>query len=253
MFFRRRQEILPEAPADAGQPAPQRLSLRSPSDALKPVHAPPPPPRVRKDRGGMLSTLSGLLTFVVVVAVALVVGVVFIEKQANEPGPLSADKVVVVPKNIGTGEIATLLKREGVINQTFLFEVQAYLNRQRGPLKAGEFLFRARISIDEAIDTLISGKAILHALTIPEGLTSEQIVQRIRDNDILAGDVTEMPREGTLLPDTYKFERGETRQQVVNRMQRAQREALNQIWARRASDLPIKTPQELVILASIVE
>jgi UPF0755 protein len=201
----------------------------------------------------MLSTLSGLLTFFVVAAIALVVGVVFIEKQANEPGPLAADKVVVIPKSIGTGEIAALLKREGVINQTFLFEVQAYLNRQRGPLKAGEFLFRARTSVDEAVDTLISGKAILHALTVPEGLTSEQIVQRIRDNEILTGDVTEMPREGTLLPDTYKFERGETRQQAVNRMQRAQREALNQIWARRSPDLPIKTPQELVILASIVE
>jgi UPF0755 protein len=253
MFFRRRKETPLEALPEAGALQPQRLSLRSPGDALKPMTAPPPPPRVRKDRGGMLSTLSGILTFVVVGAIALVVGVVFIEKQANEPGPLSADKVVVIPKNVGVGEIANLLKREGVINQTFLFEVQAYLNRQRGPLKAGEFLFRARTSIDEAIDTLISGRAILHALTIPEGLTSEQIVQRIRDNDILAGDVTEMPREGTLLPDTYKFERGETRQQVVNRMQRAQRETLNQIWARRAPDLPIKTPQELVILASIVE
>ena len=231
----------------------QRLSPRSPSDALKTMLAPPPPPRIRKERGGLLSTLSGLLTFFVVGAVALIVGVVFIEKQANEPGPLAADKIVLVPKSIGTGEIATLLKREGVINQTFLFELQAFLNRQRGTLKAGEFLFRARASIDEAIDTLIVGKAILHSLTVPEGLTSEQIVQRIRDNDILTGDVTEMPREGTLLPDTYKFERGETRQQAVNRMQRAQREALNQIWARRSPDLPIKTPQELVILASIVE
>ena len=253
MFFRRRKESPPEVPAEAGALQPQRLSPRSPGDALKPMMAPPPPPRVRRDRGGMLSTLSGLLTFVVVGAIALIVGVVFIEKQANEPGPLSADKVVVIPKNVGVGEIAALLKREGVINQTFLFEVQAYINRQRGPLKAGEFMFRARTSIDEAVDTLISGKAILHALTVPEGLTSEQIVQRIRDNDVLTGDVTEMPREGTLLPDTYKFERGETRQQVVNRMQRAQREALNQIWARRSPDLPIKTPQELVILASIVE
>ena len=215
--------------------------------------APPPPPRIRRERGGLLTTLSGHLTFFVVGAVALIVGVVFIEQQANEPGPHPADKIVLIPKSIGTGEIATLLKREGVINQTFLFELQAFLNRQRGTLKAGEFLFRARASIDEAIDTLIVGKAILHSLTVPEGLTSEQIVQRIRDNDILTGDVTEMPREGTLLPDTYKFERGETRQQAVNRMQRAQREALNQIWARRSPDLPIKTPQELVILASIVE
>ncbi|MFL5176220.1 MAG: endolytic transglycosylase MltG [Microvirga sp.] len=252
MFFGRRKQE-PSMPLEgAGGPA-QRLSPRSPSDALKPMLAPPPPPRIRKERGGLLSTLSGLLTFVVVVAVALIVGVVFVEKQANEPGPLAADKIVLVPKSIGTGEIATLLKREGVINQTFLFELQAFLNRQRGTLKAGEFLFRARASIDEAIDTLIVGKAILHSLTVPEGLTSEQIVQRIRDNEILTGDVTEMPREGTLLPDTYKFERGETRQQAVNRMQRAQREALNQIWARRSPDLPIKTPQELVILASIVE
>ncbi|HEX8666698.1 MAG TPA: endolytic transglycosylase MltG, partial [Beijerinckiaceae bacterium] len=176
MFFRRRKEIPLEAFSDDGALQPQRLSLRSPGDALKPMSAPPPPPRVRKDRGGMLSTLSGILTFFVVGAIALVVGVVFVEKQANEPGPLSADKVVVIPKNVGVGDIATLLKREGVINQTFLFEVQAYLNRQRGPLKAGEFMFRARTSIDEAVDTLISGRAILHALTVPEGLTSEQIV-----------------------------------------------------------------------------
>ena len=201
----------------------------------------------------MLSALSGFLTFFVVVAIGLVVAIVFIEKQATEPGPLPADKVVLVPKNVGTSDIAALLKREGVINQTFLFELQAFISRQRGPLKAGEFLFKARTSIEQAIDTLISGKAILHTVTIPEGLTSEQIVQRIRDNEILTGEIGEIPREGALLPDTYKFERGETRQQVVNRMQRAQRDLLNQIWTRRASDLPIKTPQELVILASIVE
>jgi UPF0755 protein len=98
------------------------------------------------------------------------------------------------------------------------------------------------------IDTLIQGKPILHSITFPEGLTSEQIVQRIRDNEILTGDIGEPPREGTFLPDTYKFERGETRQQVINRMQRAQRDTLNQIWARRSPELPIKTPQELVIL-----
>jgi UPF0755 protein len=253
MFFRRKTASNPVPIEGGAAPAMARLSPQSPNDALKPTMAPPPPPRIRKDRGGMLSALSGFLTFFVVAAIGVVAGIVFIEKQANEPGPLPADKVVLIPKNIGTGEIATLLKREGVINQTFLFELQAFIARQRGPLKAGEFLFKARTSIDDAIDTLISGKAILHSITFPEGLTTEQILQRIRDNEILTGDITEPPREGTLLPDTYKFERGETRQQVVNRMQRAQRDALNQIWSRRAPDLPIKTPQELVILASIVE
>ncbi len=128
-----------------------------------------------------------------------------------------------------------------------------FLNRQRGQLKAGEFQFKASASIDEAIDTLIEGKAILHSLTIPEGLTSEQIVAAPERERHPHRRRHEIPREGTLLPDTYKFERGMTRQQIVNRMQPAQREALNQVWERRSPDLPIKTPQELVILASIVE
>jgi UPF0755 protein len=127
------------------------------------------------------------------------------------------------------------------------------MNRHRGPLKAGEFLFKARASLDEAVDTLIQGKAILHTLSIPEGLTSEQIMARLNENEILTGEVSEVPREGSLMPDTYKFERGMTRQQLVNLMQAKQREATTQIWSRRSPDLPIKTPQELVILASVIE
>jgi UPF0755 protein len=159
----------------------------------------------------------------------------------------------VVPRNTGVSEIAELLRREDVIEQPLLFEAYAFMNRKRGHLKAGEFLFRAGISIDDAIDTLIQGKSILHAVTVPEGLTSEQIVARLRENDVLTGDITEIPPEGSLLPDTYKFERGMTRQQLVNTMLASQRQTLAQIWQRRSPELPIKTPQELVILASIVE
>src|SRR5829696_4321058 len=116
MFFGRKAALNPVSVESAAAPEMARFSPRSPSDALKPTMAPPPPPRIRRDRGGMLSALSGFLTFFVV------------------------------------GAIATLLKREGVINQTFLFELQAFISRQRGPLKAGEFLFKARTSIDSAID-----------------------------------------------------------------------------------------------------
>jgi UPF0755 protein len=215
--------------------------------------APPPPSRIRRPRGGLLSALSGFLTIFVAAAIALAIGVVVLERQVRERGPLANDKVVVVPRNTGVDEIAALLKREGVIDQPALFQLYAYLNRQRGQLKAGEFMFKAHASIDEAIDTLIQGKAILHSVTIPEGWTSEQIVARLNENEILTGEIKEVPREGTLLPDTHKFERGETRQQLINRMQNAQKQVLNQIWARKSPDLPIKTPQELVILASIVE
>lgn len=92
-----------------------------------------------------------------------------------------------------------------------------------------------------------------HAVTIPEGLTSEQIVARLTDNDIFAGSVREMPREGTLLPETYKFPRGTTRDQVIQRMQQAQKRVLAEIWERRNPDVPIKSPEQLVVLASIVE
>src|SRR5918998_1418943 len=230
-----------------------RLAPRSPSEALKPVAAPPPPPRVRRPRGGFLSALSGILSLAVILALGIIVGIAVVEQQVREPGPLAEDKVVVIPRNTGTSEIADLLRREGVIERPLLFQVYGYLNRQRGQLKAGEFAFKARSSIDDAIDTLIQGKAILHSFTAPEGLTSEQIVARLRENDILTGDVTDVPREGSLMPDTYRFERGMTRQQLLNLMQEKQRQAISQVWARRAPDLPIRTPQELVILASIVE
>ena len=241
----------PSAPYDAA--APIRLGPKSPSEAIRPTAPPPPPPRIRRPRGGILSAISGLLTLAVAAALGAIVILAFVERQATAPGPLAQDKVVLIPRNTGTTEIAALLKREGVIEQPLLFETYALLNRQRGPLKAGEFAFKAHASITDAIDTLIDGKAILHSVTIPEGLTSEQVVQRLREHEALSGDILELPREGTLLPDTYKFERGTLRQQVVNQMQAAQRQAVTQVWSRRASDLPIKTPQELVILASIVE
>ena len=94
---------------------------------------------------------------------------------------------------------------------------------------------------------------VQHALTIPEGLTSEQIVARLLENDILAGQVKEIPREGTLLPETYRFERGTTREQVIQRMQQAQRRLLAEIWERRSPDVPIRSVEQLVTLASIVE
>src|SRR5918997_2078092 len=252
-MFGRKTNLMDQVESRSSPMEMPRLDPRSPSEALKPVAAPPPPPRIRRPRRGLLSALSGFLTFAVVLALGAVLAVALVEQQVREPGPLAEDKVVVVPRNTGTSEIADLLRREGVIARPLLFEIYAYLNRQRGQLKAGEFAFKAQSSIDDAIDTLIQGKAILHSFTAPEGLTSEQIIARLKENEILTGEVMDVPREGALMPDTYRFERGMTRQQLVNLMQDKQRQALSQVWNKRAADLPIRTPQELVILASIVE
>ena len=254
-MFRRKTPPVPPAPQaeGAGQPL-NRLAPRSPSDAIKPSAAlPPPSAPLRRERGGLLSVISGVLTLLVVLALGALIGVVVLDRRVDEPGPLTADKVVIVPPRSGVGEIATVLANEGVIASPTLFELAARFDRRPHPLKAGEYLFKAHASITDAIETVSEGKPVQHALTIPEGLTSEQIVARLNDNTVLAGEIAAVPPEGSLLPDTYKFERGFPRTQVLNQMRAKQRELLAQVWSHRAADLPLKTPQDLVTLASIVE
>ncbi|GBU18583.1 MULTISPECIES: endolytic transglycosylase MltG [Methylobacterium] len=252
MFFRRRQTPEP-TPTASDEPAlPNRLSPRSPGEAIKPTAAPPPPDEPERRRGGLLATVSGLLTFAVVLALGAMIGLTIFHRQVREPGPLQADKVVVIPSRSGTAEIAEILQREGVIAHTGLFELAARFGG-KAPLKAGEYNFKAHASINDAIDTVTTGRQVQHAVTFPEGLTSEQIVGRLNENDILTGEIGEIPPEGSLLPDTYKFERGATRQMIVNLMRAKQREVLNQIWLRRSPEIPVKTPAEMVTLASIVE
>jgi UPF0755 protein len=123
----------------------------------------------------------------------------------------------------------------------------------REGLKAGEYSFQAHASLRDVINTIVEGKVVQHQITIPEGLTSEQIVTRLLQNDVLTGSVKEMPREGTLLPDSYNFRHGDTREQAIQRMQQAQKRVLAAAWERRNPDLPLKSPEQLLTLASIVE
>ena len=151
-------------------------------------------------------------------------------------------------------DIADILQREGVIdNNRWAFIGAVFALKARSELKPGEYAFQKSASLRDVIGTIVEGKVVQHAVTIPEGLTSEQIVARLTDNDIFAGSVREIPREGTLLPETYKFPRGTTRDQVIQRMQQAQKRVLAEIWERRNPDVPIKSPEQLVVLASIVE
>jgi UPF0755 protein len=125
--------------------------------------------------------------------------------------------------------------------------------KARADLKPGEYAFQKNASLRDVIGTMVDGKVVQHSVTIPEGLTSEQIVARLSENQIFSGTIREIPREGTLLPETYKFPRGTSREQVIQRMQQAQKRVLAEIWERRTPDVPVKTPEQLVTLASIVE
>jgi UPF0755 protein len=176
------------------------------------------------------------------------------KSRFEAPGPLQQDKVVNIPPRSGIADIADLLKREGVIDEHRLIFIGGVLAlRARSDLKAGEYLFEKQASVRDVVQTIVEGKVVQHQLTIPEGLTSEQIVARLLESDLLSGNIKEVPREGTLLPDSYHFTRGFTREQMVARMRQAQDRLVREAWERRSSDLPLKTPEQLVILASIIE
>src|SRR5213076_476882 len=163
-------------------------------------------------------------------------------------------RIVNIPARSKTREIAETLQREGVIDiNPWVFMGAAFALKASSDLKPGEYAFQKNASLRDVIGTIVEGKVVQHAVTIPEGLTSEQIVARLTDNEIFAGSVREMPREGSLLPETYKFPRGTTREQVLQRMQQTQKRVLAEIWERRNPDVPVKSPEQLITLASIVE
>jgi UPF0755 protein len=236
----------------APPPSGRRWSPRGARESLQPVKAPQPPEPPRRHRGGLLSKLSAFLTLLVFIAIAGGFLVLYGQSLVNGPGPLAQDKVVFIPRGSGLMDISDILEKEGVINQPLVFQAAHYLYGSPS-LKAGEYQFRQNASLRDVRETLSDGRSILHSITIPEGLTSEQIVNRLKENEILVGDIRTIPREGALLPDTYRFGRGFSREQLIARMEAEQKKVLQEVWARRSADIPVKSPNDLVILASIVE
>jgi UPF0755 protein len=247
----------PEPPFNRGSIRP-----RSPSEMLEPSRAPAPPksrpaPKPPGKGSWFVRLISGLFTLLVLVMLggAVVAGLVY--HQYSRPGPLSVSRVITIPKGESRIEIATRLEREGVISNRWTF-VAAYLVRKglaekQTELKHGDYEISKNASMANVLDQLEQGHALLEKLSIPEGLTSLQIIQRIRDEPDLTGDITDIPPEGSLLPDTYKFSKGMQRTELVERMQSEMQRFLATAWERRSPELPIKTPQDAVVFASIVE
>ncbi|MGQ3675271.1 endolytic transglycosylase MltG [Xanthobacter sp. TB0139] len=195
---------------------------------------------------------SGIFTFLLLLLLGGGVAAWYGERMVNERGPLATEKTVNIPRGHGIRDIAELLEQEGVIDNWAVFVGAQKLLRPQAKMQAGEYLFTPGQSVTGVIDTLASGKVILHQITIPEGLTSEQIVARLMENDLLTGHPN-VPREGTLLPETYKVHRGMSREALLKTMAQEQQELVKQLWAKRNPGLPLRTPQEMVTLASIVE
>jgi len=199
----------------------------------------------------IISAASGVATLAILAAI--VVGVVF--WSYSGPGPTArageATRVMLRPGS-GLSEIGSTLDQAGVIGSGPLFVAVAQLTGAGRVLKAGEYEFPSRTSMASVLSKIRRGEVVRHYVTIPEGLTSEMAVAILMDSPVLSG-VAPVPPEGTILPETYEVTRGEDRAAVLNRMTADHDRLLAQLWSQRAQGLPITTPDEAVILASIVE
>jgi UPF0755 protein len=232
---------------------PKRITPRSPRSALEPETVDMPARRSSSVRHPIVILGNAIISIFVLLAVIAGVALFIGKERFEAPGPLAADKVVIIPHGSGVRDIADVLQREGIIDQPWVFIGSILVLKAREDLKAGEYQFGAHASVRDVVATIVDGKVVAHQISFPEGLTSEQIVGRLLQDDMLTGNIKEMPREGSLLPDTYNFTRGITREQIIQRMQTAQQRLIKEIWERHAPDLPLKTQDQLVILASLVE
>jgi len=195
------------------------------------------------------------MTMAVAVCIVAVAGFYYVMSSYQGPGPLKTNVNFIVRSGAGLAEIATSLERNGIVSDSRIFRyvTATYLNEGE-TLKAGEYEIKAGASMKEIMDLLKSGKSILYSVSFPEGLTVKQMFQRLRDDPVLEGDLpAELPAEGSLRPDTYKFSRGTKRSEIIGQMAAAQEKLVDQTWEKRAPDLALKTKEELVTLASIVE
>jgi UPF0755 protein len=236
---------------------------RSPAEALEPTRAP------QRPRGGKIRQPSRVLTGIArigsaIITLAIVMLIVagglalLLGHFYERPGPLPEARTIVIERGAGRIEIAEQLEREGIIASRWAFVANHLLrNIMSGgkpiEMKAGEYEIKAAATMRDVLELLGEGKSVLYKVTLPEGLTSQQIIERLLAEPNLSGEVTQIPAEGSLLPDTYRVSKGMSRQELIAQMQNESAEFLAAAWEKRASDLPVATPREALILASIIE
>lgn len=197
---------------------------------------------------------AGIAVLVVAVLAVVAGGFWFyLQQQYQAPGPLEDETIVIVPRGAGLAEIAGDLADAGVITNAAIFRLGVRLFGDARALQAGEYAFSYGMSMKEVAEIIASGRTVVHRLTVPEGLTSVEVVALLEAAEPLAGEITAVPPDGTLLPETYHFHRGDSREGVLERMRQSMDDALAELWPARQENLPLDSPEEALVLASIVE
>lgn len=204
----------------------------------------------RRSGGGF-----GSLVFWALVAAgaAALFAAAFFYSAVTRAGPSSQETAFVVERGANGASIARALEEQNLITDALLFRMANRVFAGGEPLQAGEYQIPAGASVKQIVEMIAGGDALQHALTFPEGITIDGVMRILEESEVLTGDMPEPPPEGSILPDTYHVQRGMTRAALLQQMRDAHDRAVEEVWAQRADNLPLDTPEELVILASIVE
>jgi UPF0755 protein len=197
-----------------------------------------------------------MFRFLILLVVLGVIGVGVAEwtnEVWTEAGPVPREAVVLIAPHSGTHDIAKQIGNAGAVRNALLFEAELHLHGAASKAKAGEYALPPYASMADIAKILVEGKSIQHKLTAAEGLTSDMVQKLVVADSVLVGNAGSVPAEGTLLPETYLFTRGTSRAEIVGRMEQAEKKFLDAQWAARSDGLPLMTPEQAVILASIVE
>jgi len=210
----------------------------------------------------MRHAAANLLSILIVVGLVVLGAIALAKRDYEAPGPLAAETSVTIPSGARLADAAALLAEAGALPETalggavtgeWLFRVGARYQGMETELKAAEYRIPAKASMPEILEIVTSGAGVQYAVTVPEGLTSWEVVRLLEAETALTGEIAEMPPEGSLAPDTYFVDRGTTRAALIARMTATQERRLADAWEARAEGLPLDSPEEALILASIVE
>lgn len=176
-----------------------------------------------------------------------------IKERIVSNGSLSQSVTVDIFKGVSSQKAAEILAENRVIDNPLLFRLFMKYRQAEGQIKAGEYLFEPHVSMEQVLDKLVRGDVLYHKVTIPEGYTMGQIVSLFASEELLSGVLEKMPEEGFILPETYTFQKGENRAEIIQKAEKAMQQKLEKIWENRDEGLPYQSMHDLLVMASIIE
>ena len=204
-------------------------------------------------RRAVLWPLTGLAVLVGLAVVLVIAGWLYVHGRLDTPGPARYEQTVVLPQGTSAFDIADLLEDAGVIDDPLLFVAGLWIEDKQHSLKAGEYMFEALVTPRGVMEKLVAGDTVLHRLTVTEGMTSAEVVALLNDVPWLVGEIAEVPAEGTLLPETYHYDLGDSRARLIERMEHGMARLVGELWQARDPAVALDSAEQAVVLASIVE